>query len=696
MSNLMFGTSDSDAATAYLEDGFEATAENGSDIKPTMTGNNSSSSNAKKIPTPTLLDVPQLIDDMVKGQGEIATMAAQRIYELCDVAHKHNRVPMVQSGNYNVLKALTQCLVQGLDNDHHHNNNNDDTSNHSAKNGSNAAGDASDDTNDANANDENKSTSQQQKQQAQEKKEDEKLHFVCLALNNLAIPDENKRVMALERGSKTLIGNLSRVIASGKREAYLCCIILMNLSFLDKTATKILQYSPKNSALSPTAAAAGNATTTTTTTPKSAATKVKLILLRGRAVPSPLENPHSLLRILQDLLAHAARGTADFRWAFGLLSHLSKHPDNAALIGQTAIPHVAIENIRTSTNPPLTWKENSLEDFSLSLLLYISSSCYHDATAAMSTAILFDKATAEAALEVLTPVMSHAEGQIQGIKATMICAFLEAPWSIFPKDGIPAAACLSELMGNMYEGVGKKGVYTRIMFSLPMATKAYGDLARAAAKADYDIKQKLLLEIKCQAEQEAQNGNAGPQPKETTAPTSNEENSAAAASVASGTPTTEQGWSMSSISSPSAAAAEHKMRASASNTKFVALPTSVALLFQIIGDVALTFSPDAEGPNDADGPGRADSRTAEYAVSALNALLPALLEAEDPPRQSRLTERACKQLQYLLTSYTRKGACSIPTKARAKEAAEKIGAASASGLPLLEAAYDLWVQAKSY
>jgi hypothetical protein len=590
MSHLIFGnSSDADPTNAYLEDGFEATAENGCDINPTMTlaGKSSSSNNnnAKKISTPTLLDVPQLIDDMVKGQGEIATLAAQRIYELCDVAHKHNRVPMVQSGNYNVLKALTQCLVQDLDNHHHHH----DTSNHPSKNGSNdaaAGGDAADDTNDANDNDENKSTSQQQQQ---EKKEDEKLHFVCLALNNLAIPDENKRVMALERGSKTLIGNLSRVIASGKREAYLCCIILMNLSFMDKTATKILQYSPKNTALSPTAA--GNATTTTTTstttTPKSAATKVKLILLRGRAVPSPLENPHSLLRILQDLLAHAARGTADFRWAFGLLCHLSKHPDNAALIGQTAIPHVAIENIRTSTNPPSTWKENSLEDFSLALLLYISSSCYHDATAAMSTAILFDKATAEAAMEVLAPVMSQAEGKIQGIKATMICAFLEAPWSIFPKDGIPAAACLSELMGNMYERVGKKGVYTRIMFSLPMATKAYGDLARAAAKADYDIKQKLLLEIKCQAEQEAKNDNAGPQPNETAAQTSNEENSAAIVAVASGTPTKEHGRTMSSILSPSAAAAEHKMRASASNTKFVALPTSVALLFQIISDVAL-------------------------------------------------------------------------------------------------------------
>ena len=85
--------------------------------------------------------------DMVQLEGEDATNASRKRYELCDVGHKQNHEPMVASGKYNVLSPLSQCLT------HSHNQ--------------------------------------------------EKLHFVCLTLNNLAIPHDNKRVMVLERGSKS-------------------------------------------------------------------------------------------------------------------------------------------------------------------------------------------------------------------------------------------------------------------------------------------------------------------------------------------------------------------------------------------------------------------------------------------------------------------------------------------------------------
>jgi hypothetical protein len=69
---------------------------------------------------------------MVQMEGEDparATDAAKQLYELCDVAHKFNREPMVATGKYDVLNPLADCLLQN---------------------------------------------------------NDEKLHFVCLTLNNLA------------------------------------------------------------------------------------------------------------------------------------------------------------------------------------------------------------------------------------------------------------------------------------------------------------------------------------------------------------------------------------------------------------------------------------------------------------------------------------------------------------------------------
>jgi hypothetical protein len=465
---------------------------------------------------PTLFDVPKLVEAMLKAGGKEAASAAQTIYELSDVAHKQNRVPMVCSGNYDVLVPLTKCLT--------HNN-------------------------------------------------DAKLHFVCLALNNLSIPDENKRVMALERGSRILVGNLCKVIAAGKKEAYLCCICLMNLSFLEPAMKLILQFSPKDP------------------------NQKKIAAVLAKKIP-PLENPRSLIRILQDLLAHAVRGTADFRWAFGLLSVLSKHPDNAQLIAQTAIPNVAIENLRISKLPPSEWKNNSLEDVSLFLILHVSQEVTGEAL--------------EGALEVISPIMNDAG--IQGLKAAMACAFLEAPWSVFPNYGVSAAACVSELMGNCYEHVGKKGLYESNQFRLHTATKAFGDLARAAGKADAtDTKD--------------------------------------------------------------------------SHTKVVALPTAVALLFQIIADVANNGEDEEEYT--------VDEKAAEYAVIAINALLPALLQREEPRRASQRAEAACLHLKQMLTLYVQK-ATSVPAKAKASEAAEQIDAVAGSALPILENSYELWIQFKAW
>merc|ERR1719354_694053 len=146
-----------------------------------------SKSSKAAVKPPTLDDIPDLIETMLNEKGEKSAAATKRIYELCDVGHKQNRVPMVCSGKWDVLTPLAKCLTQ-------------------------ESGDGR--------------------------------HLACLALNNLSIPTENKRVMALGPASKDVIGGLCKVIAEDKQESYLCCICLMNLSFLEAGITTILQHSP--------------------------------------------------------------------------------------------------------------------------------------------------------------------------------------------------------------------------------------------------------------------------------------------------------------------------------------------------------------------------------------------------------------------------------------------------------------------
>lgn len=399
---------------------------------------------------------------------------------------------------------------------------------------------------------------------------DQKLHYVCLTLNNLAIPLENKRVMALERIHKKLFANLCHVISSGRKEAYLCLICLTNLSFYEPAEVSIGQYSPRQSTS-----------------------------LRAPKVP-PLENPRSMLRILQDLTAHAARGTADYRWAFGLLASLAKHPDNALLIGLTAIPRLALETIMETKIPSSEWKENSLEDFCLYLIMRLAE--------------VSDQGLGDEAIEAVKSMMLNDSG-IQGLKATITCALLKAPWSIYPNYGVLAAGYVAELMGNTFEKRGKKKVYAGNAFSLKTAVKAYGDLASAAARVDMESETDDFV-----------------------------------------------------------------------NTKVVALPTAVAVLFQIIAEIAAHWG-EEENENEFDF--HYDLKAGELAIAALSSLLPALLVGEKPPRPSKHTEHVCTELSLLLATFSGK-IQSVPAKMRSKEAGARISEASTLGLPLLEASYDLW------
>lgn len=372
-----------DAAQANQNNEDSPASESIKDKKPNANG--TAPPKPASVKPPTLDDIPDLIKQMTEEKGEKSASATKRIYELCDVGHKQNRVPMVCGGKWDVLTPLAQCLTQ-------------------------ESGDGR--------------------------------HLACLALNNLSIPTENKRVMALGPASKDVIGGLCKVIAEDKQESYLCCICLMNLSFLEASITTILQYSP--------------------------------VEVGGDPIP-PLENSNSLIRVLERLLTNtpfvpkSGSGKSEgVRWACGLIKNLAKSEENARLFGETSIPKCAIENIKATTAPPSRWTSNSLEDFSLFVALNLAQ-----------WPVSKEALVSADAVKVIQPIVS--EGDLQGLKATMACAFLGAPWKVFPDGGAPAGKSVSELMTNIIEKKGKDGQYAYGVFKLYTATKAYRDLARAAA-----------------------------------------------------------------------------------------------------------------------------------------------------------------------------------------------------------------------
>jgi hypothetical protein len=366
---------------------------------------------------PTLGDIPKLVQLMFSEDHQRSHLATKRLYELCDVGHKQNRVPMVCGAKNDVITPLIRVLNERVGNQR---------------------------------------------------------HVACLALNNLSIPLENKRVMALGSSSGQLISALCRVMEQEVQEAYLCCITLMNLSFLEDSIDNILQYYP---------------------------------VPEGKElIDSPLDSPHSLLRILEKVLTRYSSGSTSntahnqdkedkpliapskdpkirrpapgsqeseyFRWACGLISNLAKSEENALLIAKTGIPGSLVVNIKHA-GPASQWPKNCLEDFSLSAILNLSQFPFSRERLQDVSASYF-----------LRPIMK--EGGLMGLKATMACAMLGCDWYLFPEGGIPAARSVYELISNTIQKQGKRGEYDYGIFKITMALQAYRDLAMAAAKSDAD------------------------------------------------------------------------------------------------------------------------------------------------------------------------------------------------------------------
>ena len=243
--------------------------------------------------------------------------------------------------------------------------------------------------------------------------------------------------MALGPAAKAVIGGLCKVIAEHEKESYLCCICLMNLSFLKASITTILKDSPVED---------------------------------GAAPAAPLEIPNSLIRVLEKLLSNShspstpkiGSGKSEgVRWACGLIKNLAKSEENAELFGKTDIPKCFVDNLRNTNTLPIRWTSNFLEDFSLFVVMNLAQ---------------WDGSSNEAliqarAVEVIKPIMS--EGDLQGLKATMTCAFVDAELDDFPDGDQPANKAVSELMPNIVEKKGKDGQYAHGVFKLYTATKAF-------------------------------------------------------------------------------------------------------------------------------------------------------------------------------------------------------------------------------
>lgn len=467
----------------------------------------------KSTKPPQLDDIPDLLHTMTTEKGEKSAAAIKRIYELCDVGHKQNRVPMVCSGKWNVLTPLAQCLTQ-------------------------ESGDGR--------------------------------HLACLALNNLSIPTENKRVMALGPAAKNVIGGLCKVIAEDKQESYLCCICLMNLSFLEASITTILQHSPVED---------------------------------GSPSLKPLDNPDSLIRVLEKLLSSSpttpksGSGKSEgVRWACGLIKNLAKSEENAMLFGKTEIPKCVVDNLRNTNTPPARWTSNSLEDFSLFVVLNLAQ--WSGSKDALVEA---------GAVDVVKPIMS--EGDLQGLKAIMACAFLGALWMDFPDGGMSANKAVSELMTNIVEKKGKDGQYAYGVFKLYTATKAFRDLCIAAKTS-----------------------NGG-------------------------------------VNSP------------------LATPSSVALCLQIVSDLVLAATDEAEGGSKY----VPDALSAEYSVQSIEAMLPAIL-ATDDTRRSVQSEKAASEIANMLTAYADISGTSTTATQCANNTADQIKSVSGNSRQILEISHDLWTQ----
>jgi hypothetical protein len=283
----------------------------------------------------------------------------QKLHDLTKKGREYNRIPLVSSTQWDVIRVLSVALLELKD-----------------------EGDTTGDN----------------KKDKPEINQDRRL--ICWTLNNLSIPYENKAIMAGGDASSLLFRALTAVIRENLPSSYLCIICLMNLTFLAEAIEPVAYYviptACECKALKESAAAAQCS---------------KVIDNVSQKNLHLLENTESLLRSLERLMltnspflsntVTSVQGEA-IRWACGLIRNITfaqnvdgtSHSESidalsgstgrqgsiddsvieeiCTVVSQTEIPRLVVTYVRDSPNPTLKWTKDSLEDICLGVVCQLA------------------------------------------------------------------------------------------------------------------------------------------------------------------------------------------------------------------------------------------------------------------------------------------------------------------------------------
>ena len=288
----------------------------------------------------------------IKEHTKKRTAALEALYNL--TKKEHNRVPLLNNTEkWNVVSTLTNALLSSME------NNTNETK------GSN-------------------------KQSI-----DEDRRLICWTLNNLSVPYENKERIALGEHSTQLCQGLTMVIQANEPETYLCCICLMNLSYLSDAIRPITFYVPSSYGAAPySPTKRSRSETSESIEPRSSEIMYQV-----------LGNKSSLIRVIEQMMITNAPYLCKIqskqsvqceaiRWACGFIRNITSTGDGETnnskedgslsdctgrqgsisndsieeiclLLSQTEIPRLVVQFVSDSPRPVIQWSKDSLEDICL-------------------------------------------------------------------------------------------------------------------------------------------------------------------------------------------------------------------------------------------------------------------------------------------------------------------------------------------
>lgn len=347
-------------------------------------------------PPPTTFAVGTSPKEMRKAVRECnakRTAALQKLYDLTKKGNEHNRVPLLSyKEQWDVVGVLSKALLASTE-----------------VVSSTTTTAASSDTTTNNNQSKGKTSV------------DEERRLICWTINNLSIPYENKSVIALGEHSDKLLRALTMVIQSNLPETYLCCICLLNLTFLADAIRPVSFYVPSTygNGRSPYSPSRSQSATTGGKPPISPLSRSRSLRNRsfsGKNLWSESEgrtseicglvlgNSSSLIRVIEGMMVinapfllstvQSVQGEA-IRWSCGFIRNVTcageantddgdqgsdslsgasgrqgSIPNESIeeiciLISQTEIPRLMVQFLKDSKRPCVKWIKDSTEDICL-------------------------------------------------------------------------------------------------------------------------------------------------------------------------------------------------------------------------------------------------------------------------------------------------------------------------------------------